>query len=163
MKYCTLQTVDRTCDRGRFTLRLRAGHHVVGACLVPSVESFKASTKESGPWLLLAASDGLGKRVPLSEFRMTSRTAAGVIGIKMNPGVSLVNVHVVEEDSGDQDAGDEAVNECLLASSSGMMSRIALKDISVYGRLAKGLRITRLAETDALSSITPCKYRHFSA
>lgn len=135
----------------------------MGACLVPSVDSFKEATKECGPWLLLAASDGLGKRVPLSEFRMTSRTAAGVIGIKMNPGVSLVNVHVVEDDSSDQEGNDEAVNECLLASSTGMMSRIPLKDISVYGRTAKGLRITRLAGADTLTSITPCKYRHFSA
>ena len=145
-----------------------AGQHVVGACLVSSVERFHASNKEQGPWLLLAASDGLGKRVPLSEFRMTSRTAAGVIGIKLNPDVSLVNVHVVEEassedsESEDQSSGGEAVNECLLASSSGMMSRIALNEISVYGRAAKGLRITRLADSDILSSITPCKYRHYS-
>ena len=81
----------------------------------------------------------------------------------MNPGVSLVNVHVVEEEADDQQDGDEAVNECMLASSSGMISRIALTDISVYSRTAKGVRITRLAGADTLSSITPCKYRHFSA
>jgi DNA gyrase subunit A len=129
---------------------------------VQSEKKFNDSTKGHGPWLLLAASDGLGKRVPLSEFRMTSRTAAGVIGIKMNPGVSLVNVHVVEEESEEQESGDEAASECLVASSSGMMSRIALKDINVYSRTAKGVRITRLMDSDMLSSITPCKYRHFS-
>jgi DNA gyrase subunit A len=152
-----------------------AGHRVVGATVV-SEARFKAATKEAGPWILLATSDGLGKRVALSEFPLTARGAAGVIGIKLSDRASLVDVHIVEEDSSDgegvaapsEDSSDgegvaapgEAVKECLLASSSGMMSRIPLTDINVYGRSAQGVRITRLNGSDTLSSITPCKYRH---
>lgn len=136
-----------------------AGHRVIGASVMP-VSGVSSASKETGPWLLMASSSGHGKRVPLNEFRFTARGAAGVIGIKLNDDTSIVNVHVV---SADEAAGvDEPVDECLLASSGGMMSRIALNDISIYGRTARGIRMLKLAGSDQLSSITPCKYRHIS-
>lgn len=152
-----------SCAMGRCALltpwNVCAGHRVVGASVRPA-SGVEAATKEKGPWLLLATSSGHGKRVPLSEFRFTSRLAAGVIGIKLAEGTSIVNVHVVANDESDE--ADDSVNECLVATSSGMMSRIALEDISVYGRGARGIRIVKLAPSDQLSSVTPCKYRHMA-
>lgn len=136
-----------------------AGHKVVGAGVLP-MSGLKSASREAGPWLLMAASSGHGKRVPLSDFRFTARGVAGVIGIKLEEGTSIVNVHVVSD--GGTAAEDDRVSECLLASSGGMMSRIALHDISVYGRTARGVRIVKLKGGDQLSSITPCKYRHMS-
>lgn len=136
-----------------------AGARVVGAS-VQGMSGFESASRENGPWLLMAASSGHGKRVPLSEFRFTSRGVAGVTGIKLEEGTSIVNVHVVSNGISDE-AGDQA-SECLLSSSGGMMSRIALADISVYGRSARGVRIVKLADNDHLSSITPCTYRHMS-
>lgn len=138
---------------------MRAGHRVVGASVMP-VSDVKSASKEAGPWLLMATSSGHGKRVPLNDFRFMARGTAGVIGIKLQDDTSIVNVHVVSADEG-ADA-DEAVDECLLASSGGMMSRIALDDISIYGRYSRGVRMLKLAGSDQLSSITPCKYRHIS-
>lgn len=129
-----------------------------------AVADLESANKANGPWVLLATSSGLGKRVSLSEFRLQGRGGQGVLGIKIKPPNSIVNVHVVykgETNGGGKGAGhgdDDGVSECLVASQNGMMSRIALNDISVYGRSAAGLRIVKLAENDLLSSITPCKY-----
>ena len=38
--------------------------------------------------LLTVASDGLGKRTPLRDYRQTNRGAGGVIGMKLSPGAS---------------------------------------------------------------------------
>eukprot|EP00892_Ulva_mutabilis_P010799 jgi/Ulvmu1/8091/UM004_0330.1 len=139
--------------------KLAEGKCVVGASVL-SMSGLKSASREAGPWLLMATSSGHGKRVPLSEFRPTARGVAGVNGIKLEEGTSIVNVHVVSKSSR-EDAGDQ-VSECLVASSGGMMSRIALDDISVYGRAARGVRVAKLAGNDHLCSITPCTYRHMS-
>jgi DNA gyrase subunit A len=115
----------------------------------------QAATKEEGPWLMMATSSGLGKRVPLSEFRITGRGARGVRAIRLAENASVVSMHVVDGHDKDE------VAECLVATASGMMSKIPLEDLRVYSRAARGLRVVRLRDADKLQSLTPCMFRHY--
>jgi DNA gyrase subunit A len=133
-----------------------AGQHVVGATIVPKA-SIEESTKAGGPWLLMATASGLGKRVALSEFKLMARGGLGVFCTKLDATDCLVSLHMVDQDE------EEQQEDCLVATSGGMMSRTPVNGFNVVGRTARGVRIVRLQEGDRLSSVTPCRYRHYSA
>ena len=115
------------------------------------------AAKESGPWLLMATDQGVGKRMALSELRLLSRGAQGVICCKLADGETLVSVHVV-------DKSEEAENEdCLLATNNGMVTRTPVSGFKLQGRISRGVRVMRLQTGDKLSHVTPCRYQHVSA
>lgn len=111
----------------------------------------KNASKEQGPWLVLAASTGFAKRVTLSEFQPTTRGGTGKQAIKLTDAASVVSVHVV-------DGQADGVFECLVATKSGMLTKIALSEVPTYSRIARGVRMIRLKAADELTSLTPCKY-----
>jgi DNA gyrase subunit A len=94
--------------------------------------------------LLVAREDGIGKRTPFADYRLTSRGGSGVIAIDL-PDDASVNV-----------AGALSVHdtdEVMLLTAKGQSIRTRVKEIRETGRGAKGVKLVTLAEGDKLLSI----------
>ncbi len=94
--------------------------------------------------LLVAREDGIGKRTPFGDYRLTSRGGTGVIAIDL-PDDASVNV-----------AGAISVSETdevMLLTAKGQSIRTRVKEIRETGRGAKGVRLVTLEPGDKLLSI----------
>jgi DNA gyrase subunit A len=94
--------------------------------------------------LLVAREDGIGKRTPFEDYRLTSRGGTGVIAIDL-PEDGSVNV-----------AGALSVqdtDEVMLLTAKGQSIRTRVKEIRETGRGAKGVRLVNLEEGDKLLAI----------
>ncbi len=94
--------------------------------------------------LLVAREDGVGKRTPFEDYRLTSRGGTGVIAIDL-PDDASVNV-----------AGAISVSETdevMLLTAKGQSIRTRVKEIRETGRGAKGVRLVTLEPGDKLLSI----------
>jgi len=123
--------------------------------------------------VLFVTKKGMGKRVPLSAFRNMRRNCVGVRAIKMAEGDELAALLPVpggavggpggsptaaarsrrraDAASASASAGSR---DLLVGTASGVMLRLAQADIPASGRSAKGVRVVRLAEGDAVASVT---------
>lgn len=139
-----------------------------------------AEAAEAGPCLLLVTAQGLGKRTPISEFRVRGRTGKGFRGMLLNKGDRLAAVQVVGFDpaapaagaatssSDDEDrssagsgsgssrsgSGKAKEPDVLLSTQQGLLVRVPLSSISVYSRTAKGRRTIKLNEGDEVIAAT---------
>ncbi len=110
-------------------MRLKKGDKVVGM-----------SIADEGLELLVVTQKGFGKRTPLKQFRKQTRGGSGVRAIKvMKENGPVVGLKVVETD-----------DEVMLSSKKGIVIRTKVKDISVQGRAARGVRLMRPDADDAV-------------
>lgn len=110
-------------------MRLKKGDKIVGM-----------SIAQEGWELLVVTQKGFGKRTPLKQFRKQSRGGSGVRAIKiMKENGPVVGLKVVETD-----------DEVMLSSKKGIVIRTKVKDISVQGRQARGVRLMRPDADDAV-------------
>jgi len=90
------------------------------------------------------SSQGYGKITKVANFPSHKRGGVGikaaVVTSKTGP---IITVQTLEEDA----------NEALLISKNGQTIRVALKDIPTLGRTTQGVRIMRMSQGDAVSSI----------
>ena len=109
------------------------GSYVVGVCL-----------SNEGNTVLSVSENGYGKRSDFEEYRLTSRGKKGVrtINITEKTG-NLVSVKAV---NGDEDA--------MIISSSGIMIRISLASVGVYGRNTQGIKLIHLTEGSKVTKVT---------
>ena len=118
----------------------------------------------AGPCLLVVTEQGLGKRTPISGFKLTrSRTGKGVKALRLNPGDRLAAAQVVEDGSGaaggaaisstDDDAAPR-VSDVLLSTQQGQLVRVPITSIRVIGRTAKGQRVVKVREGDVVVAAT---------
>ena len=109
------------------------GSYVVGICL-----------SNEGNTVLSVSENGYGKRSDFEEYRLTSRGKKGVrtINITEKTG-NLVSVKAV---NGDEDA--------MIVSSSGIMIRISLASVGVYGRNTQGIKLIHLTEGSKVTKVT---------
>ena len=109
------------------------GSYVVGVCL-----------SNEGNTVLSVSENGYGKRSDFEEYRLTSRGKKGVrtINITEKTG-NLVSVKAV---NGDEDA--------MIVSSSGIMIRISLASVGVYGRNTQGIKLIHLTEGSKVTKVT---------
>ena len=129
-----LRPLGRTA-RGVRAINLREGDYVVG---------FDTFTFDSKDQVLLVTTDGFGKRVELEEFRVQNRSGVGLIGTKFKSETShLASLDVVKE-----------TDEVIIASAHGIVLRSKANDISCQGRMATGVRLQRLDDTDYVASVT---------
>ncbi|MEO6875528.1 MAG: DNA gyrase subunit A [Opitutaceae bacterium] len=94
--------------------------------------------------LLVAREDGIGKRTPFEDYRLTSRGGSGVIAIDL-PEDGSVNV-----------AGALSVHdtdEVMLLTAKGQSIRTRVAEIRETGRGAKGVKLVTLADGDKLLGI----------
>jgi DNA gyrase subunit A len=96
-----------------------------------------------GPWVLVASASGLGKRVPVDQFRLQKRAGMGLRAIKFRrDGDVLVGLKVLG-------AGEEL----LLVSERGVIVRTKADAIPQQSRAATGVRVQKLDSGDRLSEV----------
>jgi len=103
----------------------------------------ESSVSEEGPWVLVASGNGLGKRVPVTQFRLQKRAGMGLRAIKFRKdGDELVGLRVLGKGE-----------ELLLVSERGVIVRTSADKISQQSRAATGVRIQKLDSGDKLSEV----------
>ncbi|MEM6839953.1 MAG: DNA gyrase C-terminal beta-propeller domain-containing protein, partial [Cyanobacteria bacterium P01_C01_bin.120] len=119
--------------------------HAVEAAEAAGVDedSDEAAANSLGPWVLLITAGGMGKRVPVSLFRLQNRAGMGLRALKFRlDDDSLVAVLVANEDE-----------ELMLVTNRGIIIRQRVNDISIQSRSAQGVRLQRLDDEDAIAAV----------
>ncbi|MEL6554229.1 MAG: DNA topoisomerase (ATP-hydrolyzing) subunit A [Cyanobacteria bacterium J06621_11] len=98
---------------------------------------------ETGPWVLVVSAGGLGKRVPVTNFRLQNRAGMGLVAMKFRKkNDELVALRI---------AGPE--DELMIVSNRGIIMRQAVDAISVQSRMATGVQLQRLDDDDAIAAV----------
>jgi DNA gyrase subunit A len=156
--------------RGVRSMSLKKGDELIGMDVLPSqvvnaiaeaaesdtgteVEVLETEVVESeevleevaspGPWVLVVTTGGLGKRVPVGQFRLQKRAGMGVMAIKFRK-------------KGDRIAALRVVNpgdEMMIVTSRGIIIRQAVDAISPQSRMATGVRVQKLDADDAILAV----------
>ncbi len=120
--------------RGVRGIRLRPNDRVVGMDIVSNDERS----------LLVISENGYGKATKVANFPSHKRGGIGikaaVVTAKTGP---IIDVRTLEEDA----------SELLIISNKGQTIRVGLKDIPTLGRTTQGVRIMKLSDGDAVSSL----------
>ena len=157
-----LRPLGRTA-RGVRAMNLRPGDQLVSMDVLPAeladrvASSAAASTDDEdgdepdsdetapseGPWVLVASASGLGKRVPVDQFRLQKRAGMGLRAIKFrHKDDVLVGLKVLG-------AGEEL----LLVSEKGVIVRTQADAVPQQSRAATGVRLQKLDARDRLSEV----------
>jgi DNA gyrase subunit A len=153
-----LRPLGRTA-RGVRSMNLRAGDSLVSMDVLPAelADQIAASADEGdegsdegetaavveGPWVLVASASGLGKRVPVTQFRLQKRAGMGLRAMKFRTDSDeLVGLRVLG-------AGEEL----LLVSEKGVIVRTSADAIPQQSRAATGVRLQRLDKGDRLADV----------
>ena len=129
-----------------------------------------AADDDDGSSVLFVTKKGMGKRVPLSAFRVMRRNCAGVRAIKLAEGDELAALLPVPgEGAGSGGSGgrkraaaaaaaaassSSGSRDLLVGTATGVMLRLAQADIPASSRSAKGVRVVRLGEGDTVATVT---------
>ena len=115
------------------------GDAVIGMVCISNDEQTKENTH-----LLVVSEKGYGKRSPIDEYRVTNRGAKGVGTLKTTDKVGdLVAILDVTD-----------TDDLMIINKSGIAIRMAVSEVSVIGRNTQGVRLIKLNEGDAISSVT---------
>ncbi len=108
-------------------VNLREGDEVVG------MEVLQGNGK-----ILTVTENGYGKRTTLDEYRITSRGGKGIINIRVNErnGKVVAAMEITDDD------------QVMVITLSGMILRMGMKGISIYGRATQGVRLMKLSDKD---------------
>lgn len=95
------------------------------------------------PWLLAITTNGYGKRVSVSKFRLQNRAGMGVRAIKFKTDSDrLAAIHVVNP-----------ADEFMIVTNRGIIIRQVVDAISLQSRSATGVRVQRLDSDDAIAAV----------
>jgi DNA gyrase subunit A len=155
--------------RGVKSMNLRKGDELIGMDILPSAvvsrveetadeaeeleptESSEEIVEEvevgEGPWVLVITTNGFGKRVPVTQFRLQNRAGKGLTATKFK---------TKKGKGADQVAALRVVNaaeELMIVTHRGIVIRQAIDAISSQSRAATGVRVQRLDEDDAIAGI----------
>src|SRR5262249_34049659 len=94
-------------------------------------------------YVLTVTEKGLGKRTPVSEYRVQGRGGMGIINIRTTEkGGNVIGVCEVNDD-----------DQIMVVTQFGMMIRMAVGGISVHGRDTQGVRLIHLDEGDSVVAV----------
>ena len=97
-----------------------------------------------GTYMLCITEKGLGKRTPIEEFRIQSRGGKGIKCYNLNERTGrIVDMKMVNEDA-----------EILVVTTEGIIIRTQVREISINGRYASGVKCMQLAEGVLVASFT---------
>ncbi|KAG7673555.1 hypothetical protein KSW81_006757 [Nannochloris sp. 'desiccata'] len=106
---------------------------------------------EDGPWLFTLTKKGLGKRVPISSFRVAKgRIGRGVIAVKLTGGDSVAAAILV----GVSKTGGESGEDILISTMNGMVLRVPMNKCRISSRNARGGTVVKVREGDEVSAVT---------
>ncbi|EDX84523.1 DNA gyrase, A subunit [Synechococcus sp. PCC 7335] len=143
--------------KGVKSMSLREGDQLISMDILPSqvVEEVEGAIDDSdedadelanadqGPWVLVVSSGGLGKRVPVSNFRLQNRAGMGLVAMKFRKdGDELVALRIAGPD-----------DELMIVSQRGIIMRQSVDAISVQSRMATGVQLQRLDSDDAIAAV----------
>ncbi|RMF52692.1 MAG: DNA gyrase subunit A, partial [Bacteroidetes bacterium] len=121
--------------RGVRGISLGTGEQVVGMVVVPEGEQ---------PDVLAISARGYGKRTALEDYRIQARGGKGIITLKTTAKTGpLVSIKGVRE-----------TDDLMISTQNGLMIRMHVGDISVYGRNTQGVRLINLKPGDAIADVT---------
>jgi DNA gyrase subunit A len=116
---------------------------VASAAPDESEEEEEVTVISQGPWVLVITTGGLGKRVPVSQFRLQNRAGMGLRSIRFRKtDDQLAALRVVNE-----------TDELIIVTSRGIIIRQLVNAISCQSRAATGVRVQRLDEDDAIVAV----------
>ncbi len=95
--------------------------------------------------LLVAGSNGIGKRTPFDEYRLQSRGGKGIITMKLTEKTGHVVGALTVRDT----------DEMMLITANGIMVRTKVGDIREAGRNTQGVKLINLEAGDHLQAIAP--------
>ena len=152
-----LRPLGRTA-RGVKSMNLKSGDNLVSmdvlkSDLVDQIAKLEILDNENdielenhpsrGPWVLVASAFGLGKRVPVTQFRLQKRAGMGLRAIKFRiKDDYMVGLKVLGEGE-----------ELLFVTEKGVIVRTNADKISQQSRAATGVKLQRLDEGDHLSEV----------
>ena len=150
-----LRPLGRTA-RGVRSMNLRNGDQLVSMDVLPAELADRVAEggadedgeaeeviSSEGPWVLVASASGLGKRVPVQQFRLQKRAGMGLRAIRFRrDGDVLVGLKVLG-------AGEEL----LLVSERGVIVRMRADAVPQQSRAATGVRLQRLDSGDRLTEV----------
>ena len=152
-----LRPLGRTA-RGVRAMNLRDGDHLVSMDVLPAEladrvastsdlddddDNEEATPLSDGPWVLVASASGLGKRVPVDQFRLQKRAGMGLRAMKFRrEGDALVGLKVLG-------LGEEL----LLVSERGVIVRTQADAVPQQSRAATGVRLQKLDAGDRLAEV----------
>ncbi|MEX1324408.1 MAG: DNA gyrase subunit A [Synechococcaceae cyanobacterium] len=157
-----LRPLGRTA-RGVRAMNLRAGDRLVSMDVLPAEladrvaqvsttgdeeteaesDSEEAVAPSDGPWVLVTTASGLGKRVPVDQFRLQKRAGMGLRAIRFRQSDDvLVGLRVLG--SGE---------ELLLVSERGVIVRTQADAVPQQSRAATGVRLQKLDSGDRLAEV----------
>lgn len=120
---------------------------VKGISLREEDEVVSASILKNQETVLTVCEKGYGKRTRTDEYPVHNRGGKGIINIRSNSKTGfVVSVTPVMEEE-----------EIMAITSSGIVIRTPIKDISIIGRATSGVKIMRIAEEEKLVSIAKVK------
>ncbi|MCX5775025.1 MAG: DNA gyrase subunit A [Firmicutes bacterium] len=110
-------------------------------------EVIGVTTSAEGKYILVVTERGYGKMSPAEDYRLTSRGTKGVLTINATAkNGSIIAMHAVE-----------ATEDLMIITASGVVIRISLTQVKVSGRNTQGVRVIRLDEGQAVTSIAIVK------
>jgi DNA gyrase subunit A len=126
-------------DQGRGTVGVTGMRFKYDGDFVKAIEVCDPAAR-----LLVAREDGIGKRTPFEDYRLTSRGGSGVIAIDLpdDASVSVAGALSVHD-----------TDEVMLLTAKGQSIRTRVAEIRETGRGAKGVKLVTLAEGDKLLGI----------
>lgn len=133
-----LRSIGRT-GIGVRGMSLREDDKVVSALLIKDPENTQ---------ILTVTENGYGKRTRITEYPAQGRNGKGILNIRAKEKIGdIVGVLCVHEDE-----------ELMAITSSGIIIRTAVSDISIYGRVSQGVIIMKLnGKNEKVVSITRIK------
>lgn len=100
-------------------------------------------TVKSGQDILVVSENGYGKRSDIEEYRITGRGGKGVKTINITPKTGkLIDISAVTD-----------LDHLMITNRSGIMLRIAVKDLRVMGRATQGVKLINLKDGDQIASV----------
>ena len=97
--------------------------------------------------ILVVTEKGYGKRTNVNQYRMTHRGSKGVKALNVTEkNGNIVSFKIVD--------GSE---DLMIITNSGIIIRIEIKQVSVTGRVAQGVRLIRLKDNQLVSSVAILK------
>jgi DNA gyrase subunit A len=154
-----LQTPGSSHPKGVRAMNLREGDTIISMDILPAqvtaavaaseledveeAEALSPTEGDQGPWVLVITATGLGKRVPVTNFRLQNRAGLGLVGMKFRKEKDeLVALRVVGPN-----------DELMLVTHRGIIIRQAICAISVQSRMATGVQLQRLDGDDAIAAV----------